>query len=315
MNILVTGGNGSLGRELVPLLLAHDHDVTVLDRELGALARLESGRLTLQEGRVEERDAVWRAVRGAQAVLHLAWSFSDAPLALVDVDLRGHQLLLDACRANGVAHLVYASSAVVYGKPRWLPVDEEHPLDVLHARKPAYAFAKATAEALTSLAARSGGPRATILRFWWAFGADVSGRHLREMLSAAAAGERVRVPAECGGSFLTVQDLARAVEAALAAPPAADEVLNLASAYVGWDDVARLVAEVVGSRAGVEVVPREAYEGPAFLAETWQLDTRRARERLGLAAADPPKVREQLGQAIRATWHAMQAALPQEGGP
>ena len=37
MRILVTGGNGSVGREIVPALLARGHEVAVLDRDLGAL--------------------------------------------------------------------------------------------------------------------------------------------------------------------------------------------------------------------------------------------------------------------------------------
>jgi UDP-glucose 4-epimerase len=309
MRVLVTGGNGAVGRDLVPALLARGHAVTVLDRQLGALAPLTAPRLTLVEGAVEDPAALARALAGAQAVVHLAWSFSDDPRTLLEQDLRGHQLLLDACRAGGVEQLVYASSAIVYGRPVRLPVDEDHPLLALEARKPAYALAKEAAEKLTLLAARSGGPAATILRFWWAFGAEIGGRHLRDLLRAAAGGRRLTVPAECGGSFLALDELASAVDAALAAPPVGGEVLNLASAYLGWDEIARMAASATRAGVAVDVVSRANFDGPAFLAETWHLDDRRARERLRLAPVDPVAVRAALARAVAASWRRLAPTL------
>src|SRR5512132_528290 len=98
MRILVTGGNGSLGRELVAALLSRGHRVTVLDPRLDALQALRSPDLSLLEGVVEDRAAIDAAVRGAEVVIHLAWSFSEDPATLLDHDLRGHQLLLAAAR-------------------------------------------------------------------------------------------------------------------------------------------------------------------------------------------------------------------------
>ncbi len=53
----------------------------------------------------------------------------------------------------------------MYGKPIRVPIDEDHPLRVLEARKPAYGMAKEFAEKFTLLAARTEGPPATVLRF------------------------------------------------------------------------------------------------------------------------------------------------------
>ena len=310
MRILVTGGNGSVGRELVPTLLKCDHEVTVLDPDLGALQRLSSPRLRLVQGGVEDGATMRSAVRGADAVVHLAWSFSDDPAALVGRDLLGHQRLLEAARAEGVRHLLYASSAIVYGKPLRVPIAEDHPLRVLEARKPAYAMAKAMAENLCLLASRTGGPPATVLRFWWAFGEDISGRHLRELLTAAAAGATLRVPARCGGSFLSMEDLARAVQAALLDRRAFGEVFNLGSAYVSWEEIARMAVDATGSRARVEVVPVPGFTGPAFLADAWPLDVARLRARLGWEPREgPDAVKARLGRAILRTWERVRPAL------
>jgi len=303
MRILVTGGLGSVGRELVADLLTRGHRVVILDKGLGAGEPPAHPRLELVAGSVEDEAAVAKASRGAEVIVHLAWSFSDDPQELLEQDLRGHLLLLDAAREQGTRHFLYTSTAVVYGKPVRVPIDEEHPLLVLEARKPAYGMAKEFAEKLTLLTAKTEGLSVTIFRFWWAFGEAIGGRHLRDMLKTAAAGQPVVVPADCGGSFLGIEDFNRAVELALLNPKSFGRTFNLASAYVTWEEIARMVAEVTGASASIEVVPRSAWTGAAFLADRWELDDRRIREELGLKPGrDETGVREALRRAIATTW-------------
>jgi UDP-glucose 4-epimerase len=288
---------------LIPAFLARGHQVVALDKELGALQAQPHPGLTLVPGVVEDRTAVEQAVRGAEAIIHLAWSFSDDPQVLLEQDLRGHLLLLDAAKAHGVRHFIYTSTAVVYGKPVRAPIDEEHPLRVLEARKPAYGMAKEFAEKLTLLAALTEKLPSTILRFWWAFGEEIGGRHLREMLRAAAAGKPLQVPADCGGSFLSMEDFIQAVDLTLLNPASFGKVFNLASLYVTWEEVARMAVEVTGSAVRVEVVPAPEWTGAAFLADRWELDDRRIRETLGFKPVrDPAGSREALRRAIARTW-------------
>jgi len=303
MRILVTGANGSVGRELIPALLAHGHQVVVLDREMGGLQGAPHRDLQLVVGAVEDPAAVKEACRGAEAIIHLAWSFSDDPQVLLEQDLRGHLLLLNAAKTQGVRHFIYTSTAVVYGKPIRVPIDEDHPLRVLEARKPAYGMAKEFAEKLTLLAARAESLPATIVRFWWAFGEEIGGRHLREMLRTASAGKPLLVPANCGGSFLSMEDFIQAVELILLNPGSFGQVFNLASLYVTWEEVARMAVDVTGSSARVEVVAPTEWTGAAFLADRWELEDRRIRGTLGFKPTrDPAGVREALHRAIARTW-------------
>ena len=304
MRLLVTGGNGSIGRELVPALLTRGHEVVVLDREVKAPG--DHPRLRRVPGGVEDPAAVAEATRGVDAIVHLAWSFADDPAYLVEHDLRGHLHLLEAARREQVRCFVYTSTAVVYGKPIRQPVDEDHPLLVLAARKPAYGIAKEFAEKITLLAAQTDGPPAAILRFWWAFGQEIGGRHLRELLRAAAAGEPLAVPADCGGSFLSLDDFIHTIDLLLGTDLRVGRVFNLASGYVTWKEIARLIRDVTGSTAPIRVVPRAEWTGAAFLADRWELDDRRIRTELGFKPTrDPAGLRQALRDAIAATWKSL----------
>jgi len=278
--------------------------VVVLDREVKALG--DHPRLRRVPGGVEDPAAVAEATRGVDAIVHLAWSFADDPAYLVEHDLRGHLHLLEAARREQVRCFVYTSTAVVYGKPIRQPVDEDHPLLVLAARKPAYGIAKEFAEKLTLLAAQTDGPPAAILRFWWAFGQEIGGRHLRELLRAAAAGEPLAVPADCGGSFLSLDDFIHTIDLLLGTDLRVGRVFNLASGYVTWKEIARLIRDVTGSTAPIRVVPRAEWTGAAFLADRWELDDRRIRTELGFKPTrDPAGLRQALRDAIAATWKSL----------
>ena len=123
------------------------------------------------------------------------------------------------------------------------------------------------------------------------------------MLHAAEAGKRLLVPENCGGSFLSMEDLIQAVELILRNAGSAGQVLNLASHYVTWEEIARMAVEVTGSSATVKVIPTAEWAGAAFLADRWELDDRRVREKLGFKPSrDAVGVRDALRQAIARTW-------------
>jgi UDP-glucose 4-epimerase len=303
--ILITGGAGSCGRYLTASLLGRGYEVRVIDKHLESLQPLRDKRLTLIQAGVEDRDALKSAVDGVDAVLHLAWSFSEDPLEVLEQDLRGHIYLLEEMASRKVRHLIYASTAVVYGKPRYSPIDEEHPLLVEEARKPLYGIAKAAAEKLCLMYGKTKGPPATVVRFWWAYGDDIGGKHLREMLKTASAGNPLEVPGDSGGSFLHMADLAQGMERCLFNPKANGRTFNFSTVYVTWEEVAEMVREVTGSRSGIRCIPREEWTGSAFLADPWELSDSLARELLGYRPMEGPAAKASLNVAISNCWEAM----------
>lgn len=303
--ILITGGAGSCGRYLTASLLGRGFEVTVIDKNVEPLRLLEDKGLTLFRAGLEDRDALKAAVDGVDAVLHLAWSFSEDPLEVLEQDLRGHIYLLEEMASRKVRHLIYASTAVVYGKPRYSPIDEEHPLRVEEARKPLYGIAKAAAEKLCLMYGKTKGPPATVVRFWWAYGDDIGGKHLREMLKTASEGTPLEVPADSGGSFLHMADLAQGVDRCLFHPEAYGRTFNFSTVYVTWNEVAEMVRDVTGSRSGIRCIPREEWTGAAFLSDPWELSDSAARESLGYRPMDPIAAKASLKVAISNCWEAM----------
>ncbi len=101
--IVVTGGNGGLGRELVQQLVAEGHAVRVMSRQPAphASAPYEWAQADLRTGA-----GLAAALAGADTVIHAA---SSPSTQTQDVDVDGTQRLIEAARAAGVGHLLYVS--------------------------------------------------------------------------------------------------------------------------------------------------------------------------------------------------------------
>jgi len=233
------------------------------------------------------------------AVIHLAWSFSDDPIELFESDLKGHAVLLEACVEAKVSRLFYASTAVVYGKPVHHPITEESPCLVEEARKPFYAVAKQTAERLALVYWKTKGLAVTIFRFWWSYGKKIGGRHLRDMITLAATGKPLTVPAGAGGSFLDHDDLTHALLLAMNRQESIGETFNLATVYLAWKEIAEMVIALTGSSSSLEVIPPREWKGAPFLADAWELSTFKAESLIGYRSLfSPTTARQRLKEAI-----------------
>jgi len=113
MNILVTGGSGFIGTNLVSDLLELGHKVTIYDKH-----KSETYPDLCIVGDVREKEKLTRSIQGADAVYHLAAEHRDDvhPASLYyDVNVGGAENIVDALEKNGVNRLIYTSTVAVYG--------------------------------------------------------------------------------------------------------------------------------------------------------------------------------------------------------
>lgn len=131
MKVLVTGGAGFIGANLIRRLCADgvDHIVVVDDFSTGFESNLGGLDVELYRGSILDPELLARATRGASAIVHLAArpsvprSITD-PLASHATNATGTVQVLEAARAVD-AHVVLASSSSVYGKNPKLPKHED----------------------------------------------------------------------------------------------------------------------------------------------------------------------------------------------
>ena len=170
--VLVTGGAGFVGSNLVRRLIAEGSNVTVLDDLFsGRRENLPEAGFTFVEGSVCDAPMVEHLVAGAEVVFHAAArnivvSTRD-PREDFNTNIGGTLNVLLAARATGgVARVVYTSSTSVYGNPRHLLVNEDDPLSLLTP----YAVSKLAGEHYCLAFFESYGLRATAVRYSNIFG-------------------------------------------------------------------------------------------------------------------------------------------------
>jgi len=186
--VLVTGGTGFLGAQLVRMLSQRGNHVRVLDNgSRGQTQRLSPllEQIELIEGDVRDPSVVARAVLGMDAVFHLACvngtrRFYENPEHVLDVGLRGTLNVLEASIRASVADFFFASSSEVYQTPPHVPTPEDVPMQIPDPRNPRYSYAgaKLVGEILSFSYGRARFARTIAFRPHNIYGADMGFEHV-----------------------------------------------------------------------------------------------------------------------------------------
>lgn len=307
MNVLVTGGLGFLGSRLATALAGAGHPTTVLDNGFRESGESPAGVQTLTAD-VRDADAVRAACRGAEVVVHLAavqgtGNFYRIPDEVLDVNLRGVLNVAEACGDEGVRRFVFSSSSEVYGEPGTFPTPEDQPLSVPDVLNPRYSYggSKVAGELAVVNYARRRGFEFTILRYHNVYGPAMGWDHvIPQFIRRLELGEEFTIQGdgEQTRSFCYVDDAVGATLAAVTAPEAANEILNVGNPEeVTINELAALLARVAGKPIEPRHVP---FEGEGTRRRVPAVE--RARELLGF------RPRVSLEEGLRATyrWYAEQ---------
>ena len=295
--ILVTGGAGYIGSHTVRLLLDQGHDVTVVDN-------LSKGhRHNVPEGRLYEMDladteTLARLIRKrrCEAVIHFAAFIAVGesmrePGRYFTNNVSGSLALLEALVQAGVKHLVFSSTAAVYGNPHTSPILESFPIRAVNP----YGESKVMVETLLGWYDQIHHITSVCLRYFNASGASPDGAlgeehepetHLLPLiLRAVKTGEPITVFGDdyatpdgtCIRDYIHVNDLAQAHILAveyLAGGGASDQFnVGTGTGHTVMEMI-RVVEEVTGKKVRWTLGPRREGDPPALVANSEKLRSR-----------------------------------------
>jgi UDP-glucose 4-epimerase len=131
--VLVTGGAGFIGSNLVRLLVEQGVSVRVLDNlSTGYIKNIESLPIEFIQGDICDANLAQDVVDGMDAIFHLAAHIGNVkslehPQEDAQINILGAVNLLEAARKSGVQRIVYSSSAAIFGELLTMPIAEDHP--------------------------------------------------------------------------------------------------------------------------------------------------------------------------------------------
>ena len=291
MAILVSGGAGYIGSHMVLELLDRGEKVVVLDDLSTGFWWAVPPEATFVQGDMGDQALVERVVaeHGITEIAHFAArivvpdSVADPLGYYLNNTVKTRALLESAVRA-GVRHVIFSSTAAVYGEPPVSPVPEEIALNPINP----YGRSKLMSEWMLADTARAHGLSYVALRYFNVAGADPRGRsgqssagatHLIKVASQAALGQRAGLEifgtdyptpdGTCVRDYIHVTDLARAHLAALDHLRAGGDSLTLNCGYgrgYSVKDVVGVVKKVSGVDVPVKLSPRRAGDPASLIA-------------------------------------------------
>lgn len=117
--ILVTGGTGFLGRNMLPILLEAGYGVRVVTRTPQAYPWLKKLDVDIIQADIADKEAMYQAAKGAQYIIHAAalFKFFGKTKDFDETNIRGTHNMLEAAAAAGVEKMVHVSTIAVAGQP------------------------------------------------------------------------------------------------------------------------------------------------------------------------------------------------------
>ena len=259
--IVVTGGAGFIGSNVVRRLLAENARVVVLDDFYTGDDNnlpVDESNLDVVRGSVTEFDLVRDVIKGASMVFHLAARniivSTRNPREDYEVNIGGTLNVLLAARELNIPRVVYSSSTSVYGNPRYLPINEDDATNMLSP----YSVSKFAGENYCKAFYESYGLSTAVVRYSNIYGPGQRPDNpycgvVSKFFEAAAAGlpPRIHGDGEQTRDFTFVDDAVEATLLAAFTAKADGQVYNVGTGReTTVNQLARIILEIAG--AGVE---------------------------------------------------------------
>jgi dTDP-glucose 4,6-dehydratase len=254
--VLVTGAGGFIGSHLVEALVESGAKVRafVHYRGNGSWGWLDHSthktHFEVVAGDVTDRDSVANAMKSASVVFHLAaligipYSYH-APVSYMRTNIEGSLNVLQAAREAGVERVIHTSTSEVYGTARYVPMNEDHPLQ---GQSP-YSASKIGADKLAEAFHLSFGIPVVTIRPFNAFGPRQSARAvIPTIISQCLSGQTVKL-----GNLIPTRDfnyVSNTVDAFLRCadfPGAIGKTINVGSgSEISVGELVKKIGKILG---------------------------------------------------------------------
>jgi dTDP-glucose 4,6-dehydratase len=264
LKILVTGAGGFIGSHLCEELVGQGHNVRALIcyNSRNDWGWLENSPLIasmeIVTGNVRDYDSVKNCLQEVDLVFHLAaligipYSYI-SPLAYIKTNLEGTYNICQAAMELGTKKVVVTSTSEVYGTARYVPIDEEHPLQ---AQSP-YAATKIAADQLALSYCRSFGLPVAVARPFNTYGPRQSTRAIvptiiTQMLSKE---KTVRLGSLTPTRDLNfVRDTVKGILSVGFSEKCVGEIVNLGNgSEISIGDLVKLIENISGIKTEIEI--------------------------------------------------------------
>jgi len=319
LNILITGAGGFIGSHLAERLVKEGHKVRAFvhynsRNTWGWLEESEvKDDVEVFAGDIRDYDSVRASLRGIEVVFHLAaligipYSYV-TPVAYIKTNVEGTYNICQAAREEGLRRVVHTSTSEVYGTARYVPIDENHPLQ---AQSP-YAASKIGADQLVLSFYRSFDLPVTVIRPFNTYGPRQSARAvIPTIITQLLSGEE---EIKLGNltptrDFNFVEDTVTGFITAGLSPHTVGEVINIGSGQeIGVGDLVNLLGQLTEVKVKVRADTKR-YRPEASEVERLCCDNRKANQLAGWQ----PKFPLSEGLAITIEWFKNRLALYKAG--
>ncbi|HYP28796.1 MAG TPA: NAD-dependent epimerase/dehydratase family protein [Blastocatellia bacterium] len=265
--VVVTGGAGFVGSNIVRRLLKEGAEVVVLDDFYTGNEEnlpMAEPRLEVVRGTVTDFDLVREVLEGSDVVIHEAARniivSTRNPREDYEVNIGGTLNVLLAVRELGVRRVVYASSASVYGNPRYLPINEDDATNMLSP----YSVSKFAGENYCKAFYESYGLSASMVRYSNVFGTAQRPDNpycgvVSKFFESAMRGEAPRIhgDGEQTRDFTFIDDVVEATLLAAFSAKAEGQVYNIGTGReTSINDLARMIIRITGAKVEPVYVDR-----------------------------------------------------------
>lgn len=258
--VLVTGAGGFIGSHLTEKLVQLGASVTAFIRynSRGFHGSLEFipkdllSEIKVEMGDIKDPYAIQRVVKGQEIIFHLAaligipYSYVH-PINYVQTNVVGTSYLLNACLSENIEKFIHTSTSEVYGTAKYVPIDEEHPLQ---GQSP-YSASKIAADMIAESFYSSFQLPVAIIRPFNTYGPRQSSRSvIPTIITQALKSNIVKL-----GSLTTTRDLNYVEDTVngflkvAEVPKSIGQVINIGSSMeISINDLAQKIFAIIGKK-------------------------------------------------------------------